>query len=585
MLSDTATRAERTAAVMEFVRARFGGAAEAANQGLGSIKGLETAFGNFQETIGKRFAPFVEAAAKSLTRLFDFLSQNEIVGDIVAGFLAFGAALGAVAVALPLIANAFLVARAAMTAFGIASNLALGGIPLAIGLITGAIAFVAVNWGKNLALMQAALAGFTAFAKEAIGGLAQVLIGAFNLDVNQVKEGLSKITNAYKVAAKEANEAYVVEGQKADEKQDEQKKAFADKVAKRERDEQARRIALKRAEDELIQLQLQNASDQTIELKRQEIAVLKQLDTEKNVDTLALLEERRAQILQLEDQQRAEDLERKATFQAEDDEINAAINQRGIDAKAALRAQDQAELQNSLLTEREAERKVALEIAQDRIKNRNLELEDRKKYGVAVATLNSVLRTDEVQGAKAVSGELVGLAQSKNATLKAIGKAAAIAQITIATAESVVTIGQQVPRVIPFPFSIPVIAALVGARIAFSAEQIGNVRSAAQGGLVTGGTPGKDSVLVNTTPGEVIVPAPLAPTFLDLVKGGGDTGGAAADTGVANLLAGISQKLDGEFMLRIAADLFESEVFTDGVIRRISDRIEFGNATIVGVNA
>jgi hypothetical protein len=60
--------------------------------------------------------------------------------------------------------------------------------------------------------------------------------------------------------------------------------------------------------------------------------------------------------------------------------------------------------------------------------------------------------------------------------------------------------------------TIPFIGQILGiagaaAAIAFGAEQIGNITAAAQGGLITGGISGMDSVPALLMPGEVVTPA------------------------------------------------------------------------------
>jgi hypothetical protein len=59
--------------------------------------------------------------------------------------------------------------------------------------------------------------------------------------------------------------------------------------------------------------------------------------------------------------------------------------------------------------------------------------------------------------------------------------------------------------------TIPIIGPALGiagaaAAVAFGAEQIGTVTSAAQGGLITGGIPGIDSVPVLAQAGELVAP-------------------------------------------------------------------------------
>lgn len=158
------------------------------------------------------------------------------------------------------------------------------------------------------------------------------------------------------------------------------------------------------------------------------------------------------------------------------------------------------------LTQAELERNYNVKLASDENAARTKRFEDEKKHGKAVAAFGAVMQSDTVKSTKSFNSELVALQGSHNSTLKAIGKANAVSQVIIGTAESAVNIARAITEVVPFPFSIPLIAAFVGARIAFGAEQIGAINSAADGGILTGGIPGKDSIPVWGMPGELIVP-------------------------------------------------------------------------------
>lgn len=166
---------------------------------------------------------------------------------------------------------------------------------------------------------------------------------------------------------------------------------------------------------------------------------------------------------------------------------------------------------------------------------------DKKEFGIAYAKINEVMRSEEYQGAKRSATELAQMANSKNSTLKAIGKAAAVSNIIINVAESSMQLIKDIQQVIPFPFSIPVQAAAVAARVAFGAEQIGAVNSAAQGALVTGGVPGRDSVPYMLMPGELVVPTKNYEEVINGVisqRGGNSSGDFGPMDGSARILIG-----------------------------------------------
>jgi hypothetical protein len=162
------------------------------------------------------------------------------------------------------------------------------------------------------------------------------------------------------------------------------------------------------------------------------------------------------------------------------------------------------------------------------IKRRNQFLEDEKKYGTAIAESKKFFNREEVQGASDTINQLVALQNSKNSQLKAIGKAAALAQITMDTARGAIAAYTSLAGI---PMVGPALgAAAAAALVAYGAERFSIAARAQEGGVVPGIGSG-DRVPMLLEPGEVIVPAPLAPTFIETVsraQEGGSTGAMAS---------------------------------------------------------
>lgn len=134
-------------------------------------------------------------------------------------------------------------------------------------------------------------------------------------------------------------------------------------------------------------------------------------------------------------------------------------------------------------------------------------IRDQEQFGSAIATISRALNDERVKNAEGAGKELIKLQNSENATLKAIGKAAAVVQITIDTARSAMAIYNGFVSSIPFPpVSIPLGIAGAAAAVAFGATQIAKVVSANTGGVVPGMGPNRDSVPAMLTPGELVVP-------------------------------------------------------------------------------
>jgi hypothetical protein len=185
----------------------------------------------------------------------------------------------------------------------------------------------------------------------------------------------------------------------------------------------------------------------------------------------------------------------------QDEELKAMLNE----LKAEEREKAVEELTGDLETEQDMRNKAI----KDRFKAQQLSnkkfLEDQKKFGTAYANINRVMHSEIYQGSKKAFGELAQLTQSSNETLKGIGKVAAIANIVIKTAESAMNVYNGFS-------TIPIIGPALGiagaaAAVAFGAEQIGQVRKARKGMVITGGVPGVDSVPVIAQQNELISPA------------------------------------------------------------------------------
>lgn len=576
------TRQERLAQVTQKVSQVFAGQAATLNSGLGSYRGLITAFQQLQEEIGQRFAPIITAAIQKITSFLQALRENQGLLTFAAGAIAFTASITGMVAAFTTLGQVLLVARASMAAFGVVTAASLGPIGLvvaALGLASAGFAAYAINAGEA-SKQTGQLDQSIEKTKERIQSLQKAVdlkIPGF-LGPNTLQE-LEKAKNDLADLEERKRKLNSQESAKAsasgDTGQDAVKKAAADRAEKERNAQDARERAAQKAKNEALILETEQASQRQIEIAKQKATLLAQIASDENIVIRESLIARYQELLVLEEEQRAADLERRAAYAEEDAALAAELAKIDIDSKAILREQDTRELEAQLLTQKEIERKIAIETAQERIKNRNLELEDRKKYGVAVSTLNAALRSDEVQGAKAISAELIGLAQSKNATLKAIGKAAAISNVIIGTAESVATIATQVPRVIPFPFSIPVIAALVGARVAFGVEQISTIQGAADGALVQGGIPGRDSVPFMLEPGELVTPKRNFEEVVGAVQGSR----SSRDDEILQQLVLLNEKPTGQNVV-VNGDVLGDDVWIDRLISKLNDRIEFGNAQL-----
>lgn len=583
VLAEGLTEAERYAKVLEFVSTKAGGLASAFNEADGFTQALSTSFGNFQETLGARFAPAVAAARKAIIGFFDLFTNNPVLADFAASLLVAGTVVAGLITAASLAVPAFTAFTAAMAAFGVTANIALAGIPIVIGAIVAAVTFMALNWEDSMKAMTSAATVAVELISSLFSGLGQVLSGAFSLDPSQIKAGLDQITQAFVKAKNEVVATYseiTEENKKEQVIQEADKKQFADRIAANERRQQQNLVNIKKAEIDLLRLQNQNASEETIALKTEEIAVLKALNQEKTAEEMVLLEEKRAALLEMQDAQLEEDIQRVIEFDAILKQTKDELAATQGEADIALREEQLAKLRDETATKDSIDRD-AQEMKIKRAQAvRATFLADEKTYGIAFAKINKALYSDEINAAGAAAGELVALSQSKNKALAAVGKAAAITQIGIDTAKGAMAVYANFQTAIPYPpVSIPLGIAAAAAVVAYGAERIGQVTGAQDGGIIEGGIPGRDSVPALLEPGELVVPRRNFNDVVGAVQGGGNV----SNEEMLVTLRSIDSKISTPMTTIIQGDVMADDSFVDSLVRRISDSIEFRNGQIFGV--
>ncbi len=310
-------------------------------------------------------------------------------------------------------------------------------------------------------------------------------------------------------------------------------KAAADKLEaeRRVRDKEKREaneaaaddILRAKNEQEILKAQQENANDGQLNLlkKKHELEQQENLANKIKSDELRALEleniKLQKEALLIEEQEyqirKAEELKLAREEQLALDEELQAIDEEN---RNALNEKDLEQLRGQLLSKKEAKNAVAKEEAAALVAARNQELKDTEKHGAAVAKINKFLASSEVQGVKNASNELVQLQNSKNKTLKSIGKRAAQVQIALDTARGAISAYTSLSGI---PYVGPVLgAAAAAAVIAYGAERLGEVNSAQRGGIVpSAGGGSRDRVPMMLEPNELVVPKGLAPDFIQSV--------------------------------------------------------------------
>lgn len=448
-VDDNVDKQTRIAQIIDSVTLKFGGQAEAATQGLGALQLLHRTFDDVQKALGERFAPAIEFVIKNLTSFFQTVGENKMLLDLIASLVIAGTAVAGVGLAIGTLGLAYTKFQAITEALTVATEAmglsmkALAG-AAGIGLLAIALTELYIHWQTWWPAMQDIFDVFTQNVSALAHGLGKIIMGAIHLNSGEIKEGYDEAKSVITESYGEIKE--IVSGGE-------------EEVTQIKKTQNEKRAAHAKAAQEL----------------------------EKTIDEMKL-----SQSIDLTNAILAND----AAFQSLSSKQQAAFLKQNAD-----------NLTKSLQTEKTIRNTFALQEVQEDIKRRNQFLMDEVQFGTAYANINRAMHSSVFQGTTNAFSSLSALQQSKNAELKAIGKAAAIGQITIATAKSAMEIYANFQTAIPFPpVSIPLGIAGAAAAIAFGAEQIANVTAAAQGGMITGGIPNVDSVPALLTPGELVVP-------------------------------------------------------------------------------
>lgn len=525
--SDTATEAEKYDKVLQFVSARAGGAAAEANKARGGIDGLKTAFENLQEKLGEQFAPIIEKAVGYLTAFFNLVQENQTLVKFAAIAIGVTAAIAGIVAAVAAVGVAVVTLGPYIAALGITSA--------TLATAAQVVAFLSVTLGLAIAAR-----------KEEMRARQDAYTDARRLDDQEMSAERAKLEEAKKLA--------------------EEKKKIEDS-----------KVQIQRESNELLRLQNQNASEQLINLQQQEIATLTQLKQSQNAEEKQLLAQKLSEIRDLQAEQRALDKQKAELAQQDLLAVKAEYGLQDLE----LTRQQMAALRDAETTELKARRELAIEEATRKQQERAQFLKDEIKHGEAYAKIKKFMNSEEVKGATQAAGELVQLQQSKNTELREIGKAAALVQIGIQTATSAMSVFDGFVKTIPGPVGVALGIAGAAAATAFGVEKAGQVAGFADGGLVTGGIPGRDSVPAMLAPGELVVPKQNFNDVVGAVRG--DNAGIQNGPEILAALQSIDQKISTPQTTVINGDVMADDSYVDAFIRKISDAVEFRNAQIFGV--
>lgn len=506
--------------ILAQVEAQYGGMAKAAAGGTGQIAVLKNTMEELAAKVGAEFAPFVQLGAQKLTALIRAASEHEGLLKFIAATAAAGAAVtGAVAVlaggtlAFGQITSAMEVAGVAMKALGLSVRGLVGA--TGIGLLLIVAYEIYENWNRIWPAMQAVFKAFCDNVGRAGSGLGKILLGALTFDIGKIKEGLSEVARAFSDGAKQVGESFKPRITNSAETKESAKKAGEElghaEAAARARalmaeEDRARKLkfAAEKAANEAEVLELTHHTAALVALKKREAKLLGDLANAKFKGEKKALQKALAENeAELEVAQKKEETTRAKFTKKLEKENSKFMKLSSVEQKRFL-AEHQAQLVGAMKNESDVRDEAAALELQQEIDADNRELAEKEQFGQAYASINRAMHDTVFQQSKGAWDQLSQLTQSKNAEMKAIGKAASGVQIAIKTAEGATGAYAALAGI---PIVGPALGmAAAGAVIAYGAEREAQVLAAAKGGLVTGGVPGVDSVPALLTPGELVAP-------------------------------------------------------------------------------
>ena len=214
-LVETGNLAEAQTIILEELEKQYGGSAEAArNAGLGPVQALGNTFSDLSEQIGARLLPVVQNFAEFLVNLMEkFDKLDEGTKDTIVTLGLVLAIIGPVILIVAQLVSAFIaitrairIARIAMIKF----NAVLVANPVGV-IVLAIIAFISILVilynnveevrGVLHGLFKAAVKIFTGLkdlVMDSLGGVGDILVGIFTLDIDKITEGFRKSGKAFK---------------------------------------------------------------------------------------------------------------------------------------------------------------------------------------------------------------------------------------------------------------------------------------------------------------------------------------------------------------------------------------------------
>lgn len=539
--------------------------------------------------LGDKFLPVINEAAGFIGSLAKKFSElDPFVVKMVAGFLTFATALTGIIAGATTAAIAFINIKNALAALNIVFGVgriaaigfwgaATGGIALLLAALPGLITYVGelVDRFKGMGQAPKDLKDINS-ELERMKALREKISSGTDINFGDQKDGqLAKVDE--KIAAlerlkKKELEVQAVQngaapGSTAPAADNTPKPVIQDDdTKKRIAAAEAEAVKLKQIRDQ-VSTEEQEFEARRAEIKQATYEANKITDDQERALALSNLQQKNENLLTEEANYQIRRAEEVANARAAQDVVNKELDAMDAEYRAGLKQKDIDDLTAQVMTEDQIRAEAAKGKLKKRVEEHNTFLKDQVKFGTAYATINQVLHSEEFAMASQAANALVGMQQSKNGTLKTIGKAAALTQLSMSTA---VTAMEAYQAMASIPYVGPALgAAAAGSVIAYGAERASTILQANQGGMVpnvAGAVRGTDSVSASLTPGEFVVPAESADEVINAAAA------ARADG---------SSEGGGGSSITIMGDFFGEESFIDKLAEKLFDAQRTRNVRLV----
>lgn len=491
------TDAGRLDNVLKALSSQQGAAAAVTNTYAGAIEKAKNQQSEFFESVGKLLtqSPAVISGIEKQGSLYTYLAK--LISDNTDRIRDFGTAMGitagivaasaagyiAVSTAIGIMGVAAVTGTTAFGALGIAATATWAAITAPVSLVVAGIVAVGAavyalvrNWDEVKAATYDGLAAFVEFRAKV----------ASLVNNDKLEESLNKQALAYREQANSIRVAVAAAQEKA------QQDAATDKVS----EEQAKIAQQRRLEAQAEELRHATFLKETAVLNRQELLLINQ-----EAD-LALLEQQELYNNEKELREGSFDVGRLEKMQQEGIArltLRQSLDRQEFELQVAKQVA-QANAESDELKKRESLRKVydKSNIARIELQNKQeLELEKQKLEN------QKKLDQDAIAARTNTLNLFASLSQENNSTLAAIGKAAGLTQIAIATP---VAVGEafKFGTMTGGPLLGGVFAGIAATAMAAQAAKLVGVKFA-NGGIVPGNSFSGDRVVAGVNSGEMVL--------------------------------------------------------------------------------